>query len=64
MVYKGANDLLTPQEVMEHEAAFDGAAYCLLQTELNIEIVRTVVRLAHRKGEDPAETSRCGRTGR
>lgn len=50
MVYKGANDLLTPQEVMEHEAAFDGAAYCLLQTELNIEIVRTVVRLAHRKG--------------
>lgn len=50
MVYKGANALLTSQEVMENASAFDGAAYCLLQTELNIEVIKTAVQLAHKRG--------------
>lgn len=50
MVYEGANALLTSQEVEENAAAFDGAAYCLLPTELNIEVIKTAVLLAHKKG--------------
>ena len=50
MVYKGANALLTSQEVMENASAFEGAAYCLLQTELNMDVIRTTVHLAHKRG--------------
>ena len=49
-VLKGANALLTPEDVTAQEGLFEGAAYCLLQTEMNVDVVECAMDLAHRHG--------------
>ena len=46
----GANALVTPDFVREHEALFDKAEYCVLQLEVPLETVRTTVALCRAKG--------------
>lgn len=37
VVYKGANGLLTAQDILQNAAAFDNASFCLLQTEVGLD---------------------------
>ena len=46
MVYKGANAMLTSEELIESKDAFDRAEYCLLSTELDNEAIETAAQLA------------------
>lgn len=46
MVYNGANDLLTSEEIRESEGAFEGAEYCLLSTELDLNVIETAAQIA------------------
>ena len=46
MVYKGANALLTSEEMRDSKSAFDGAEYCLLSTELDLDVIETAAQIA------------------
>lgn len=49
VVASGANGLLTPQDIQESSAAFDGAAAVLLQLETPLETVACAIDLARKK---------------
>jgi ribokinase len=49
VVASGANGLLTPQDIQESSAAFDGAAAVLLQLETPLETVAYAIDLARKK---------------
>lgn len=49
-VLKGANALLTPEDVAAQETLFAGASYCLLQTEMDVEVVERAMDLARSHG--------------
>lgn len=49
-VYGGANEQLTVSHIAAQESLFDGAAYCLMQTELNQEIALYAAALAQKHG--------------
>lgn len=49
MVYKGANALMTSQEIKDSESAFDGAEYCLVSTEIDSNVIKSAVELAWKK---------------
>ena len=40
------NDLLTSEEIRESEGAFEGAEYCLLSTELDLNVIETAAQIA------------------
>lgn len=46
MVYNGANYLLTSEEIRDSAGAFEGAEYCLLSTELDLEVIKTAAQMA------------------
>lgn len=46
MVYNGANDLLTSEEIRDSGGAFEGAEYCLLSTELDLDVIETAAQMA------------------
>ncbi|MEG2316477.1 MAG: PfkB family carbohydrate kinase [Clostridia bacterium] len=50
VVYGGANNCLSVAEIESREGLFEGASYCMLQTELSMEIVACAARLAARHG--------------
>ena len=47
-VLKGANALLTKDDVVAQEQLFSGASYCLLQTEIDVSVVECAMDIAHR----------------
>lgn len=47
-VYDGANAVLTAKDVDQYEKLFENADYCLLQTELNQELVLHAAKIAHK----------------
>ena len=47
-VYAGANDVLCEQDILENEALFRDAEYCLLQTEINQSIVLCAAKTARK----------------
>ena len=49
-VYKGANGLLTAQDILQNAAAFDNASFCLLQTEVGLDAVEAAAGLACERG--------------
>ena len=50
VVYKGANGLLTAQDILQNAAAFDNASFCLLQTEVGLDAVEAAAGLACERG--------------
>lgn len=49
-VLKGANALLTSADLTAHASLFEGASYCLLQTETDVDVVEQAMDLAHQYG--------------
>ena len=47
-VYDGANAVLTAEDVDQYEKLFENADYCLLQTELDQELVLHAAKTAHK----------------
>lgn len=49
-VLSGANASLTPDDLAAREDLFEGAQFCLVQTEIPLDAVRAALRTAHRHG--------------
>lgn len=50
VVYKGANKCLQMQDLDRFEDLFKDAKYCLLQTEISMEMVERAAQMAHKHG--------------
>ncbi|HKL80007.1 MAG TPA: PfkB family carbohydrate kinase [Mobilitalea sp.] len=50
VVYNGANSRLTIADIRANEAVFENASYCLLDTEIQIEVVEYTSALAKKHG--------------
>ncbi len=49
-ILSGANERLSPDDILSHKELFQNAGYCLLQTEVPEITVETAARLAHEYG--------------
>lgn len=60
-VMAGANDDLTVQDVQAADHAFRNCAYCLVQTEIPMDIVRESCRIAHQhRAQTIVKPAACG----
>ncbi len=49
-ILTGANQNLTPQDILKNEKLFENAGYCLIPTEIPDEVIETAAQTAHRYG--------------
>lgn len=49
-ILSGANEALLPKDIRESERVFENAAFCLVQTEIPMETVTEVCRIARKHG--------------
>lgn len=49
-ILAGANEVLTPEDVVHNERAFENCSYCLIQTEVPQPVLIQAAKLAHKYG--------------
>ena len=49
-ILSGANNALLPEDIRESERVFENTAFCLVQTEIPMETVSEVCRIAKEHG--------------
>ncbi len=50
VIYDGANRWLTCEDISRHASLFENASFCLLQTEMDVELVIFAAELAQKNG--------------
>jgi ribokinase len=62
VIYEGANGCLTCEEIERQGRLFENASFCLLQTEMRMDLVTFTAELARRQGHQSGD--RRGQAGR